>query len=180
MCPLLPFVCWHPQFSVNERCYGVTHTGQVLLIWHLQFSSFKFRNVLVPAETVILGSFGLIFGICKPFLTSDGKQDDASDMLQFSEVFRNGLNWAKKMIFWFILHLMRHIPKFCQIQDLIKIYIWSKFYQYSIWSCEMKDFKWFLYWFSIHEMSPFLRFFAPLLPQILFDLAETLTIGNLQ
>ena len=96
MCPLLPFVCWHPQFSVNERCYGVTHTGQVLLIWHLQFSSFKFRNVLVPAETVILGSFGLIFGICKPFLTSDGKQDDASDMLQFSEVFRNGLNWAKK------------------------------------------------------------------------------------
>ena len=57
------------------------------------------------------------------FLTSDDKQDDASDMLQFSEVFRNGLNWAKKMIFWFILLLMRHITKFCQIQDLIKIYI---------------------------------------------------------
>ena len=131
--------------------------------------------------TLLLGWFLVRTPQMQPtFLTSDDKQDDASDMLQFSEVFRNGLNWAKKMIFWFILLLMRHITKFCQIQDLIKIYIWSKFYQYSIWGCEMKDFKCFLYWFSIHEMSPFLRFFAPLLPQILFDLTETLTVGSLQ
>ena len=98
------------------------------------------------------------------FLASDGEEDDASDMLKFSEVFRNGLNWVKKMIFWFILHPMRHIPKFCQIQDLIKIYIWSKFYQYSIWGCEMKDFKGFLNWFSIHEMFPFFAIFCALTP----------------
>ena len=38
------------------------------------------------------------------FLTSDDKQDDASDMLQFYEVLRNGRNWAKKSI---LLHILR-------------------------------------------------------------------------
>ena len=46
------------------------------------------------------------------FLTSDDKQDDASDMLQVFEVFRNGLNSAKKVIFWLILHPMRQTENF--------------------------------------------------------------------
>ena len=34
------------------------------------------------------------------FLARDDKQDDASDMLQFFEVFRNGPNWAQKIDFF--------------------------------------------------------------------------------
>ena len=115
------------------------------------------------------------------FLTSDDKQDDASDMLQFFEVFRNGLNWAKKLIFWIILHPMKHTPRFCQMKNFIKIYICGKFHQYSICGCEMKDFQGFLYWFNIHKMVPFCDFLALSPPnQILFDLAETLIISSLQ
>ena len=78
------------------------------------------------------------------FLASDDKQDDASDM-QFFEVFRNSPNWAKKLIFLFILHTMRDSPRICQIKDLIKIYICGKFHQYSICGCEIKKCQSFLY-----------------------------------
>ena len=131
---------WHPQFSVNERCSGGTHTGHVLLIRNLQFSSFKFWNFFVPAETVVLRCFWVDFWQelqkQRTFLTSDDKHDDASDIVQVFEVF-----------------------------SFIKIYICGKFHQYSICGCEVKDFQGFLYWFSIHEMAPFCDFLGPFSPK---------------
>ena len=41
-------------------------------------------------------------------------------MLQFREVFRNGLNWTKKMIFWFILHLMSTSQNFAKYRTLLR------------------------------------------------------------
>ena len=76
--------------------------------------------------------FGWIFGKNSPeaayILTSDDKQEDASDMLQLFEVFRNGLSWVKKLIFWLILRPMKHTPRFCQMKNFIKIYICGKFH----------------------------------------------------
>ena len=79
------------------------------------------------------------------FLASDDKQDDASVMLQFFEVFRNGPNWAQKLIFLLILHPMRDPPRICEMKDLIKIYICGKFHQYRICGCEIKKCQSFLY-----------------------------------
>ena len=115
------------------------------------------------------------------FLASDDKQDDASDMLQFLEVLRNGQNWAKKLILsvhfeslfvYLLVHPMRYIPRFCQLKDLIKVYICGKFHYCSICGYEIKNFQSFLFWFIINEMVPFWDCLGPL-PQILFDLAET-------
>ena len=78
------------------------------MISDLQFLSFKFSNVFVLAENVILGSFWVVFwpellkmlSILFEILTSDNKQNDASDLLLFfTEVLRNVPNWAKKLIF---------------------------------------------------------------------------------
>ena len=77
-----------------------------------------------------------------------------------------------------LLHPMSYAPRFCQMKDLIKIYICGKFHQYSICGCEVKNFQSFSYWFSIYEMVPSWGFWA-LLPQILFNLAEILTRGIL-
>ena len=101
----------------------------------------------------------------------------------FIEVLRNGQNWAKKLIigsFWEffvcgILHPMSYVPRFCQMKDLIKIYVCGKFHHYSICGCELRS---FLHGFSIHEMTPF-WVFGPLFPKILFDLAEILNRGSL-
>ena len=77
-----------------------------------------------------------------------------------------------------LLHLMSCASRFCQMKNLIKIYICDNFHQYSIWGCEVKR---FLYWFSIHEMAPFYGFLVgPLLPKTLFSLAEILTKVSLQ
>ena len=59
------------------------------MISDLQFLSFKFSNVFVLAENVILGSFWVVFwpellkmlSILFEILTSDNKQNDASDLL---------------------------------------------------------------------------------------------------
>ena len=64
------------------------------------FSSFKFSNVFLLAEIVILDYFLGEFLVRIPqkqpiFLTINDKQDDVSNMLQFFEVLRNGQNWAK-------------------------------------------------------------------------------------
>ena len=98
------------------------------------------------------------------FLASDDKQDDASDM-QFFEVFRNGPNWAKKLIFLLILHTMRDPPRICQMKDLIKIYICGKFHQYSICGCEIKNVKVFCTDSVSMEMAPFYDFFGPYSPK---------------
>ena len=68
-----------------------THSGQVLAISDQWFSSFKFSDVFVPAETIVLGCFWVVFwpGLLKmlsilfEILTSDDMQDDASKMLRF-------------------------------------------------------------------------------------------------
>ena len=54
-----------------------------------------------------------------------------------------------------LLHPMSYVPKFCQMKDLIKIYICSKFHHYSICGCVVKSFQFFLHWFSIHGIFPF-------------------------
>ena len=59
-----------------------------------------------------------------------------------------------------------YAPRFSQIKGLIKIYICCKFHQYSICGCEVKNFQYFSYWFSIHEMVLFWRFWALTLPNI--------------
>ena len=77
-----------------------------------------------------------------------------------------------------LLYPMSCAPKFCQMKDLIKIYICGKFHQYGICSCKGKNFQRFSYWLSIHEMVPFLGFWA-FTRQILFDLAEIFTRGSI-
>ena len=39
-----------------------------------------------------------------------------------------------------LLHPMSYTPRFCQMKDLIKIYICGSFHQYSIRRCEVKNF----------------------------------------
>ena len=112
------------------------------------FSSFKFSNVFLLAEIVILDYFLGEFLVRIPqkqptFLTINDKQDDVSNMLQFFEVLRNGQNWAKNWFFahfesfflYTIVHPMRQNPRFCQLKDLLR-YICGTFYQYSICGCE--------------------------------------------
>ena len=82
------------------------------MISDLQFLGFEFSNVFLPAETVILGCFWVVFWpefakmlpILFEILTSDDMQDDASDMLPFllkySEMVKNG---AKNSSFMVIL-----------------------------------------------------------------------------
>ena len=68
-----------------------THTDQNLAISDLQVSIFKFSNVFVPVETVILGGFWVVFwqelpkmlSILFEILTSNVVQDNALVMLQF-------------------------------------------------------------------------------------------------
>ena len=72
---------------------------------------------------------------------------------------------------------MNYTAGFCQMKDLIKIYICSNFHQYSICNCEIKNFQNFID--SASMKWPLFGFFWPLFSQILFDLAEILTRGSL-
>ena len=133
------------------------------MISDLQFLGFEFSNVFLPAETVILGCFWVVFWpefakmlpILFEILTSDDMQDDASDMLPFllkySEMVKNG---AKKLFFYSyfvtffvyaLLHPMSYPPRFCQMKEVIKVYICGKFLQYIICGYEVKDFQRFSY-----------------------------------
>ena len=70
---------------------------------------------------------------------------------------------------------MSYALRFCQMKGLIKIYI-GMFHHYSICGCEVEDF-----WIDSASINgTFLGFFGPLLSQILFNLADILTIGSLQ
>ena len=53
------------------------------------------------------------------------------------------------------LHPMSYSPRFCQMKDVIKIYIYGKFHQYSICGWKVENFQSFSYWLSLHEMVPF-------------------------
>ena len=71
--------------------------------------------------TLLLGWFLVRTPQKQPtFLTSDGKQDDVSDMLQFSEVFRNGLNWAKKWFFGLFYTLWDTSQNFAKYRTLLR------------------------------------------------------------
>ena len=87
----------------------------------------------------------------------------------FIEVLGNAQSQAKKLIFlvhfesfplYTFLYPMSYVPRFCQMKELIKVYICGKFHQYSICGCEIKNFDSFSYWFSICEMAPFGGFCA--------------------
>ena len=67
-------------------------------------------------------------------LTSDDMQDDASDMLQFLWSIKK---WSKlgqktdilthfKVFCYTHLHPMSYTPRYCQMKDIIKIYICGK------------------------------------------------------
>ena len=114
---------------------------------YLQFSSFKFLNVFLPAETVILGSSWVVFWpvmICKM-------------MYQIGCSFYWSIKkWSKldQKTFWFtlcvffvyaLLHFMSYASKFCQMKDHCKVYICGKFHLYRICGCEVKKFLTFLY-----------------------------------
>ena len=45
-----------------------------------------------------------------------------------------------EFFFYALLHLMDYAPRFCQMKDLIKIYICGKFCYHSICVCEVEDF----------------------------------------
>ena len=59
---------------------------------------------------------------------------------------------------------MNYTPRFCQIKDLIKIYICGKFHQYSICSCEIKKFQSFLCIDSVSMKWPLFELFGPYIP----------------
>ena len=74
-------------------------------------------------------------------VTSEEMQGDASDMLQLKLGQKNDFFGS----FWegFVYALwrpMRYAPKFFQMKDFIKTHIRGKFNQYSIGSCEVKNF----------------------------------------
>ena len=54
---------------------------------------------------------------------------------------------------------------FLQMKGLIKIHNRGKFYEHSIFDCQVINFQSFLYWFSIHEMALFGEVLGPNSPQ---------------
>ena len=104
------------------------------------------------------------------FLTSHDMQDDAADKLRFLlKYYKMVKIWPKNSLVHFVrffvyalLHLMCYVPRFWQMKDLIKIYVWGKFHQYSFCGCEVKKF------FVLIQHSwngPFLGFWESLLPK---------------
>ena len=75
------------------------------MILDLWFSSFKFSNLFVPAETVILGYFWVLFwpGLPEMLPILFDQWWYARWCIRYATVFieelRNGLRWAKKLIF---------------------------------------------------------------------------------
>ena len=88
------------------------------------------------------------------------------------------MKWSKlgQKSFWLILwvflfmpsYTLSYAPRFCQMKDLIKIYICGKFHHYSICGCDVKDF-----WIDAASMNwPLFRvFWALTFPNILKLLA---------
>ena len=110
------------------------------------------------------------------------------DMLQFFEILRNCRNWAKKLIWLLILRVFLFIPLYTLWDTPQELANWKtllrcicgKFHQYSICGCEIKNFQNFFVLIQHQWNGPYLEFFGPLLPQIVFDLVKTLTRGSLQ
>ena len=83
--------------------------------------------------------------------------------------------WLILLAFLFTLSYtlsMNYAPKFCQMKDLIKICICGKFHQYSICSCEIKEFQSFLCIDSASMKWPLFELFGPYSPILLKFWAE--------
>ena len=73
-------------------------------------------------------------------------QDEASDSLRvLLKFYKNFLAHFLSFFVFSLLHAMSYAPRFCQMKDLIKIYIGGKFHMYSNCGCEVKKFQSFLY-----------------------------------
>ena len=77
----------------------------------------------------------------------------------FIEVLRNGWNWAKKVFLGLILRgfcLTPLTPYELRPKTLSnKRHMRGKFHQYSIYSCDVKNFQSYSFWNSIHGIAPF-------------------------
>ena len=155
------------------------------MIWDLLFSSFKFSNVFILAQTVILDYFWVEFWSQQrslnfwPVMASKTMHHLSCHhwciMVHFFEVLRNGRNGAKKL---FLLTPSYTLWDFANWKTLLR-HTCGKFHLYSICGCEIKISKYFV--FIEHPWNGlFLGYFGPLLPQILFDIEEVLTRGSLQ
>ena len=65
----------------------------------------------------------------------------------------------------FLLHPMSYALIFWQMNGLIKIHNRGKFYEYSIFDCQVINFQSFSYRFSIHEMPLFGEVLGPNSPK---------------
>ena len=69
-------------------------------------------------------------------------QDDASDSLRvLLKFYKNFLAHFLRAFVFPLLHAMSYVARFCQMKDLIKIYIGGKFHKYSNCGCEVKKFQ---------------------------------------
>ena len=133
------------------------------MIWDLLFSSFKFSNVFILAQTVILDYFWVEFWSQHPKSSLNFWPVMANKMMyhlschhwcimvQFFEVLRNGRNGAKKL---FLLTPSYTLWDFANWKTLLR-HTYDKFHLYSICGCEIKNFLNFLYLLSIDEMASF-------------------------
>ena len=125
--------------------FGCTHCCR-----SLQFSSFKFSNAFVPAETVILCCIWEDFWPELPKSSLHFWPVMTSKMMhQICYSFLSIKKWSKLgRKIDFLAHFESFFclrpctpceihSKICQMKDLIKIYICSKFHQYSISGCEI-------------------------------------------
>ena len=88
-------------------------------------------------------------------MTSDDMQDEASSLLLFllkyQELVKIGpkicLGHFLRFFVYALLRPMSYAPRFCQMNDLIRIYTLPgyKFHQYNVCDCEDKNFQSFLY-----------------------------------
>ena len=70
----------------------------------------------------------------------------------------------ERVFVYALWHPMSYAPRFCQMKEFIEIHIRGKFHQFSICGCEVKNFHIFLYWFTIHEITPFWGFLFSVTP----------------
>ena len=135
MCPLPPFE-WYPQFSVKRK---ITYWASFSHILYLLFSSFKFLNVFLPAETVILGYSWVAFW---PVITCKMMHQIAYGFylsIKCSKLSQKSLGHFASFFIYAHLHLWVTPQNFAK-WGLIKIYICGKFHHYSICDCEVEDF----------------------------------------
>ena len=120
-----------PQFSLKMKDFNI---AQILgkFLWYIVSVVHKFSNFkcFLPAETVILGSSWVTLWLLMTW----------EMMHQIAYGFYWSIKKWPKLVqksFWLILvcffvyalpHLMSYTPRFCQMKDLINIYIYIYIY----------------------------------------------------